>query len=92
MGDFNAVSRVDGYTPGVTEFELIYEATDRMNVEHIDLFAQNTKRPVPSYPTNGVSDHSYSVSRRIDYMFASRDLSKRLISAVVDTSSLAHQA
>ena len=92
LGDFNAISRVDGYTSAVTEFNLIYDVTDQMRIEHIDLFAQKTKKPAPSYPTQGVSDHSYSESRRIDYMFASRDLSKRLTSAVVDTSNLAHQA
>ena len=92
LGDFNAISRVDEYSSNVTEFELKYDVTDRMNIEHIDLFAQGTEKPVPSYPTQGISDHSYLESRRLDYMFASLDLGRRLTSAVVDTSNLAHQA
>ncbi|MBS9716472.1 endonuclease/exonuclease/phosphatase family protein [Pseudohalocynthiibacter aestuariivivens] len=92
VGDMNAISRSDTYADDATEFELNYEVTDMLNREFTDVFAATSGPDQWTHPSRIKADHTRKVFRRIDYVFASPSLSRRVVRAKVITSEKAHRA
>lgn len=92
LGDCNAVSRLDTYSDDESEFELRFDATDRLARDFVDIGASLNRSHVPTHPSRLPADHQRRVHRRIDYMFGCPTIVARLRDAWVVKSDLAHRA
>ena len=95
LGDFNAISRVDGYNPTTLECEARFDVTDALSKRYVEVFAaQASTTPAGTeftHPTEINTDLRFTRPRRIDYCFASAGWAARLRRSLVIRGELAER-
>ncbi|MFT5218429.1 MAG: exodeoxyribonuclease-3 [Planctomycetota bacterium] len=89
LGDFNAISRIDGYNLKTLECEARFEVTDALGNCYVDAFAA---APEFTHPTSINTDVRFTLPRRIDYCFTNTNWAARLRHCRVIRGDLAERA